>query len=159
ESKKWTGLDDGHFLSALSCALGLLGAEPLKPVGQVSNLPDDMGKLETCPTFTFPALDQRHGADSSWADTIDTLRKPRQREQKFWQWRRESPIRPVVFKDPGTMDDDVVHLHLEHRIVQRLLGRFLAQGFVHNDLARACLAQTDDAIPRVILLGRLCLYG
>ena len=65
----------------------------------------------------------------------------------------------MVFDDPGTMTDEVVHLHLEHRVVQRLLGRFLAQGFVHNDLSRACLAQTADPIPRVILLGRLCLYG
>ena len=35
----------------------------------------------------------------------------------------------------------------------------MAQGFVHHDLSRACLAQTKDAIPRVLLLGRLCLYG
>ena len=45
------------------------------------------------------------------------------------------------------MDDEVVHLHLEHRVVQRLLGRFTAQGFVHHDLSRACLAQTTDADP------------
>src|SRR5436190_1936181 len=70
-----------------------------------------------------------------------------------------SPIRPVAFQDPGTMTDEVVHLHLEHRVVQRLLGRFSAQGFVHHDLSRACLAQTSDAIPRVALLGRLSLYG
>ena len=57
------------------------------------------------------------------------------------------------------MDEGVVHLHLEQRAVQRLLGRFIAQGFVYHDLSRACLAQTSDAIPRVILLGRLCLYG
>jgi hypothetical protein len=90
---------------------------------------------------------------------MDTLRAPRPRDQKFWEWRRTSPIRPVVFEDTGTMEDDVVHLHLEHRIVQRLLGRFIAQGFVHHDLSRACFAQTKDAIPRVVLLGRLCLYG
>src|ERR1041384_4068620 len=65
----------------------------------------------------------------------------------------------VVFKDSGTLNDDVVHLHLEHRVVQRLLGRFTAQGFVHNDLSRACLAQSADPVRRVILLGRLCLYG
>ena len=90
---------------------------------------------------------------------MDALRAPRERGQKLWEWRRESPIRPVVFEDTGTMDEDVVHLHLEHRIVRRLLGRFIAQGFVYHDLSRACLAQTSDAIPRVILLGRLCLYG
>jgi hypothetical protein len=43
--------------------------------------------------------------------------------------------------------------------VQRLLGRFLSQGFVYHDLSRACLAHSDDAIPRVVLLGRLALYG
>jgi hypothetical protein len=90
---------------------------------------------------------------------VDTLRPRRRPDQKLWQWRRESPIRPVVFKDSGRLDDEVVHLHLEHRVVQRLLGRFSAQGFVHHDLSRACLAQTSDAIPRVILLGRVCLYG
>ncbi len=43
--------------------------------------------------------------------------------------------------------------------MQRLLGRLRAQGFVHNDLARACVGQTDDAIRRVVLLGRISLYG
>ena len=90
---------------------------------------------------------------------MDTLRAPRNRDQKPWEWRRESPIRPVVFHDTGTMDQDVVHLHLEHRVVRRLLGRFTAQGFVHHDLSRACLSHSNDAIPRVILMGRLCLYG
>ena len=65
----------------------------------------------------------------------------------------------MVFEDPGTLDNEVVHLHLEHRVVQRLLGRFLAQGSVHDDLSRACLGQTRDPVPRVVLLGRLSLFG
>ena len=84
---------------------------------------------------------------------------PRRRDQKPWDWRKEAKPRPVVFEDTGSLDDDTVHLHLEHRVVQRLLGRFLAQGFVHDDLSRACLGQTQDAIPRVLALGRLSLYG
>lgn len=44
-------------------------------------------------------------------------------------------------------------------MAKRLLNRFLAQGFVHQDLSRACVGQTEDAIPRVIVLGRLSLYG
>ena len=52
-----------------------------------------------------------------------------------------------------------MHLHLEQRVAQRLLSRFRAQGFVYHDLSRACLAQSRDSIPRVILLGRLSLYG
>jgi len=128
-------------------------ADPLKPLTRG----DDWDK--PVDRFEFPALDQRQGADPTWAETIDTLRAPRDRDQKPWEWRRESPIRPVVFHDTGTMDEDVVHLHLEHRVVRRLLGRFTAQGFVHHDLSRACLSHSNDAIPRVILMGRLCLYG
>jgi hypothetical protein len=90
---------------------------------------------------------------------LDALRLPRRRDQKVWDWRRESPIRPIVFRDSGNLDEEVVHLHLEHRVVQRLLSRFRSQGFVYHDLSRACVGQTSDAIPRVILLGRLSLYG
>jgi hypothetical protein len=42
--------------------------------------------------------------------------------------------------------------------VQRLLGRFAAQGFVFNDcLAR--FAQSSDPFPCVALIGRCYLYG
>ncbi|MCU0526962.1 MAG: hypothetical protein MUF72_19310 [Elainella sp. Prado103] len=110
--------------------------------------------------FEFvPALDQQAGADPTWSTTLDTLRAPRQKTQKLWDWRKEDPIRPVVFRDPGSLDGQVVHLHLEHRIVQRLLGRFLSQGFLHDELTRACVCRTDDPIPRVLILGRLSLYG
>ena len=74
-------------------------------------------------------------------------------------WRRVAPIRPVIFEDSGVLSEDTVHLHLEQRVAQRLLARFRAQGFIHHDLSRACLAQTKDSIPRVVLLGRLSLYG
>jgi superfamily II DNA or RNA helicase len=136
-----------HFRSAISCSLEILGVDALKCTRS--------GKMEC----QFPALDQREGADPSWAETMDSLRAPRQKDQKFWDWRRESPIRPVVFGDPGEVTEEVVQLHLEQRVVQRLLARFTAQGFVYHDLSRACLAQTSDAIARVILIGRLSLYG
>lgn len=150
QSRAHIGLDRDHFRLAISSSLELMGAAPLKSVE---------GHDDDSLRYIFPALDQREGAGPTWADTMDALRAPKPRDQKRWEWRRTSPIRPVVFEDQGTMDDRVVHLHLEHRVVQRLLGRFIAQGFVHDDLSRACLAQTSDAIPRVILLGRLCLYG
>ena len=149
ESEKAVGLDEAHFRSTISCALELLGAEPLKAIEGATG----GRRAGRSPRSTSG------GRGPTWSDTMDTLRVPKEREQKFWEWRRTSPIRPVVFQDTGKMDEGVVHLHLEQRAVQRLLGRFIAQGFVYNDLSRACLAQTSDAIPRVILLGRLCLYG
>ena len=149
-SRKAIGLGDAQFRAAIGCSLQLMGSETLTTAQTAS------GEVER---FTFPALDQRAGADPTWAGTMDTLRTPRKRDQKLWEWRKSSPIRPIVFEDPGTVDDEVVHMHLEQRVVQRLLGRFMAQGFVHHDLSRACLAQATDSIPRVVLLGRLCLYG
>jgi superfamily II DNA or RNA helicase len=145
-SKRELGLDEEHFRSAISCALEMLKAPPLIP-----GTSDD-GK----PEFILPKLDD---IQSSWAETMDSLRTPRPRDQKLYEWRRSSAIRPIVFEDPGKVTDQVVQLHLEQNVVRRLLGRFLSQGFVHHDLSRACLAQTRDAIPRVILLGRLALYG
>ncbi len=149
KSKEWTRFDAVPFRDALSCALELLGADPLKEGV------DEQGHR----VWTFPPLDRRAQADASWTGTLDTLRPPRRADQKVADWRREAPIRPVVFEDAGVVTEDTVHLHLEQRVAQRLLARFRAQGFVHHDLSRACLAQVGDAIPRVVLLGRLSLYG
>jgi SNF2 family DNA or RNA helicase len=146
-SKDHLQFSKDHFRLAVSSALELLGAEPLKMI------PDGNGPVRC----TFPALDQR--SDSTWAETMDTLRVPRKRDEKFWEWRNNSPIRPVVFEDPGVVTDEVVQLHLEQRVVQRLLSRFSAQGFVQHDLSRACLAQSSDSVARVLLIGRLALYG
>jgi hypothetical protein len=104
-------------------------------------------------------MDRKAETDASWTATLDTLRTPRKRNQKLADWRREAPIRPVVFEDMGILTEDTVHLHLEQRVAQRLLARFRSQGFIHHDLSRACLAQATDSIPRVILLGRVSLYG
>jgi superfamily II DNA or RNA helicase len=148
-SRKWVGFQSAAFRDALSCSLEILGAKPLEEAK------DDEGRR----VYTFPSLDRREDADASWTATLDTLRTPRKRDQKVADWRREAPIRPVVFEDSGRLTEDTVHLHLEQRVAQRLLARFRAQGFIYNDLSRACLAQSSDSIPRVILLGRLSLYG
>ena len=147
-SRRWVGFEAPPFRDALSCSLDLLGAEPLRPGS------DRRGN----PVWTLPPLDPRAAADPSWTATLDTLRAPRKADQKLADWRRDASIRPVVFEDPGVLGDDAVHLHLGQRVAQRLLARFRAQGFVYHDLSRACLAQAADAVPRMVLLGRLSLY-
>jgi superfamily II DNA or RNA helicase len=142
-SQRALGLREEAFRDALSCALNVAGAVALQPVNGAG-------------CWAFPPV---HEADGSWHETVDLLRAPRRRDQKLWDWRRDSPPRPVTFADTGSLDEKAVHLHLEHRVAQRLLGRFLSQGFVYHDLSRACVGHTRDAIPRVILLGRLSLYG
>lgn len=148
-SRRWVGFEPGPFRNALDSALELLHADPL------ARDEDEHGR----PVWIFPPLDQRAATDLSWAATLDTLRAPRKTGERLADWRRDAPIRPVVFEDAGVLTDETVHLHLEQRVAQRLLSRFRAQGFIYDDLSRAALAQVRDSIPRVVLLGRLSLYG
>ncbi|MEG3439963.1 DISARM system SNF2-like helicase DrmD [Pannus brasiliensis CCIBt3594] len=154
KSRQWLKLDSRHFRDALSASLEILGARPLRPL-HASASEVDLDSL----SWELPDLNERFGVDPTWAATLDTLRAPRPGNQKLWDWRKEAPIRPLVFADPNSLDGKVVHLHLEHRLVQRLLSRFLSQGFLYHELNKACVCLTRDPIPKVIVLGRLSLYG
>jgi hypothetical protein len=121
---------------------------------------DPVGAIKT---FRFDPADQAFARDASWADAFDDLRqRRRKRRERLSEWRRVAPIRAVSFEPPvrrdGTDAPDVVQVHLEHRLVRRLLSRFLSQGF-QSDLERVCVVVGPGAQPRVILLGRLALYG
>ncbi|HET9720618.1 MAG TPA: helicase-related protein, partial [Solirubrobacteraceae bacterium] len=148
-SRRAVGFDAVPFRDALDRSLELLDAPPLTVTS------DAHGR----PAWTFPALDAQAGSDPSWSATLDSLRVPRRSNQRLTDWRAEAPIRPVVFEDEGILTEATVHLHLEQRVAQRLLGRFRSQGFLLHDLSRACLAQVRDSIPRVLLIGRLSLFG
>ena len=146
KSRDWLKLDEKDLRQAISCSLEILGEKPLSPSTEDG-------------VFALSDLSDRFKGDASWMHTLDTLRAPQARRQDLNAWRREKPIRPVVFKDQESLDAPAVHLHLEHRFVQRLLRRFRSQGFVHNDLHRVCVVLVDDPVARVLLLGRLSLYG
>jgi len=148
KSEREMQFSEEHFHATLDCALALARCDGLKRIP---------GPADEPPRYSIPALDRQAG--SGWIATTDTLRAKRQKDQNIFEWRREAPIRPVVFRDPNKVTDEVVQLHLEHPVVQRLLQRFLSQGFVHDDLSRTCIAQSRDSVPRVVLLGRLALYG
>lgn len=132
------------FRAAIDRALALAGAGPLREA-------EERGRSVW--HVPLPAN------DPTWQETLDTLREPRDRKVSLLEWRNRSALRPVIFHDSGLGDPDAVHLHLEQRLVQRLLGRFSAQGLVQHDLARACVGYVEDSQPRVVLLGRLSLYG
>jgi hypothetical protein len=53
---------------------------------------------------------------------------------------------------------DVVQMHLEHRLIRRLLSRFLSQGF-QSKLSRVSVIVGPGAQPRLVLMGRLAVYG
>ena len=121
---------------------------------------DPVGDVKT---FRFDPHHPAFAADPSWADAFDDLRRRRRkRGERIGEWRKSAPMRAIAFEPPilpdGRDATDVVQVHLEHRLVRRLLSRFLSQGF-QSDLERACVVLGPGAQPRVVLLGRLALYG
>jgi hypothetical protein len=108
---------------------------------------------------TLPAF----ARDSTWADLFDELRDGRPPgRKKLAEWRSEHPVRAISFEPPVLSDgrdaDGVVQVHLEHRLVRRLLSRFVSQGF-QSGLNRATAIYSAGSQARVVLIGRLALYG
>lgn len=132
------------LLDAVNEGLALAGATPLKPVSE---------GVEGQTAYELPTL------PSSWDRTLDTLRRPRRRDESEWDWRKELP-QPVVFKALDRIGETRVHLHLGHPFVQRILSRFLSQGFGAQDLSRVTIVP-DDKIgePKAVAVGRLSLFG
>ena len=101
--------------------------------------------------------------EAGWQDTFDDLRvRPRKRGERINEWRKRVPIRAIAFEPPRLPDgrdaSEVVQVHLEHRLVRRLLSRFLSQGF-QSGLSRISVIEGPGAQPRLVLMGRLAVYG
>jgi hypothetical protein len=114
-------------------------------------------------TFMFDPTHMAFAREAGWQDTFDDLRvRPRKRGERIGEWRRRAPIRAIAFEPPRLPDGrnapEVVQMHLEHRLVRRLLSRFLSQGF-QSGLSRISVIEGPGAQPRVVLMGRLAVYG
>jgi superfamily II DNA/RNA helicase len=111
-SAKVTSFRPELLRDAINAGLELSGAKQLEPA------PDAIpGAL----AFKLPALPE------SWAETLDSLRLPRGREEYFSDWRAKEPM-PVMFEPPPKMNSAAAQLHLSHPFVKRILSRFLSQG-------------------------------
>jgi hypothetical protein len=145
-SEKLLEFDAKLLRDALDVGLSWAGAKALVPVPS----PKEESQLMA---YQLPQLGQ------SWASTLDSARPARRRDESVHEWRSRAPL-PVVFDAPQKLSTPVVQLHLKHPIVQRILSRFLAQGYSAHDLSRVTvLRNPKDAISRVIALGRLSIFG
>ncbi|AFY28441.1 DISARM system SNF2-like helicase DrmD [Cyanobium gracile] len=151
KSKTWLAFAKDRFRQALNCSLELLGVTGLEAHT------DERG--QPCWRLAKPEELVAQTRDKSWANTLDSLRGVKPAKAYLNDWRQEHPVRPVIFSDPGRLSAEAVHLHLEHRLSQRLLSRFLSQGFLHHELSRACVLPSRDPQPKVVVLGRLSLFG
>jgi ERCC4-related helicase len=151
-AKKRVGVDAGDIQHVVEIALRDDGAA--LQAGHFS-VPEAVMLDPTTPAFA---------KDSSWASLFDELRQGRPSNPKDRaRWRRETPVRGLVFEPPHVKDgdpepQDVVQLHLEHRLVKRLISRFVSQGF-RASVGRITAIVGTNAQPRVVLVGRLSLFG
>jgi SNF2 family DNA or RNA helicase len=154
DSKEKLGYDEADLRFALNSALEIMGVDKIKQVQQTPDI-QEQNRF----AYEFPASHEVILRDSTWIHEIDSLRRPRRAGEKLWEWRKNAPIRKILFANPAKYADTAVQFHLQQRIVQRLLGKFRSQGFQSDELARATVVVSDDPMPRVVLVGRLAVYG
>lgn len=150
------GVDPSELEEVVGAALERAGGE------LASTVAAPVGKVHT---FALTPDDPMFAKDQTWQPLFDELRgrriKPGERPSQ-WRASPEAAVRRISFApaiEPDGRDaSGVVQVHLEHRLVRRLLSRFLANGF-QSGLNRACAIRSAGAQPRAILLGRLALYG
>ena len=101
-------------------------------------------------------------SNADWTPVFDQMRmRPRNKHETVAEYRQNAPVKRVSFspvKDGNRLRTGIEHLHLEHRLVRRLLAQFDAQGF-RSRLERTAVLQTAIERPRVVLLVRLTLYA
>jgi hypothetical protein len=128
----------------------------------------DLGRAEgeavgRVKTYHFDSKDPAFAKDAGWDDAFDDLRvRPRKRGERLGEWRLNAPLRSVAFEPPILPNhrdaDNVVQVHIEHRLVRRLLSRFLSQGF-QSSLSHFSVIEGPGAQPRIVVIARLTLYG
>ena len=150
ETKRELNLTPEHVENMVRVALELAGQPPLVPIEVKGIWPDPLGMRKTCPVFRLPAM------SGSWSQCAEGLAHP-----------HTHVIRPIVFDaDLAAGRDDVVLVHLNHRLVQMCLRLLRAEiwnlGNAGKRLSRvtACVVE-DSALsnPVVIAHGRIVVLG
>jgi ERCC4-related helicase len=154
QSRKRVGVDTHDLQRVVGAALARAGLSLEEARAET------VGKAST---FRFDPDHLAFAREAGWQDTFDDLRRrPRKRDERITEWRKKVPIRAIAFESPRLPDGrdapEVVQVHLKHRLVRRLLSRFLSQGFQHS-LSRISVIEGPGAQPRLVLMGRLAVYG
>lgn len=100
--------------------------------------------------------------NADWTSVFDDMRdRPPHKGETIADYRKNAALKRVSFnpvKEGERVADKVEHLHLEHRLVKRLLSQYEAQGF-RAKLERTAVFSARVDRPRVVLLARLTLYA
>ena len=127
-------------------------------------VPTGISKWADSPSHDVFEIDAENPVFKSgnWAPIFDDMMiRPRKSGETEAEYKALVPVKKVSFypiKDGDRLDTSVEQLHIEHRLVKRLLSQFNAQGFTSR-LERTSVLQADVTVPRCVLLGRLSLYA
>ena len=135
--------------AVVEVGLELAGQPPLREARVAGLWPDPTGRRHACPVFHLPAL------KGSWAPCAEGLADP-----------YSGAVRPIVF-DHALAEgrDDVVLVHLNHRLVQMCLRLLRAEVWAPTGprrLARVTARLVPDAAldtPAVVAHARLVVLG
>lgn len=134
-------LTPDHVLMAVKTGLALAGRPPLEPV--------ELAGAPSGSVFRMPAL------SGSWARCLEGLRHPHTQK-----------IRPITFDHAvASGRDDVVLVHLNHRLVQMCLRLLRAEIWAQDDvkkLHRVTVRTVPDELvegPAVVVVSRLVVTG
>lgn len=134
-------LTPDHVLMAVKTGLALAGRPPLEPV--------ELAGAPSGSVFRMPAL------SGSWARCLEGLRHPHTQK-----------MRPITFDHAvASGRDDVVLVHLNHRLVQMCLRLLRAEIWAQDDvkkLHRVTVRTVPDALvdgPAVVVVSRLVVTG
>lgn len=134
-------LTPDHVLMAVKAGLALAGRPPLEPA--------ELNGAPSGSVFRMPAL------SGSWSRCMEGLRHPHTQR-----------IRPITFDHAvASSRDDVVLVHLNHRLVQMCLRLLRAEIWAQDDvkkLHRVTVRTVPDAQidgPAVVVVARLIVTG
>jgi len=134
ETRQALDLSPENVQAAIEVALELAGLPPLQEAPLAGVWPDPTGQRKTCPTFYLPPL------RGSWARCAEGLAHP-----------HTGKVRPIVFDhNLARSRDDVVLVHLNHRLAQMAL-RLLRAEVWNTDVARQLSRVTARIVPDVDL--------
>jgi SNF2 family DNA or RNA helicase len=136
-----------HIQEVVECGLALAGQPPLRPAQMKGIWPESQGRFEKCPIFKMPALSHQ------WAVCSEGLRHPHTGHE-----------RPITFdSDLVKGRDDIVLVHLNHRLVQMCLRLLRAEVWSQDPkLHRMSVQLVPDHIidsPAVLSFARLVVVG
>jgi superfamily II DNA or RNA helicase len=149
ETRRELRLSPENIQAVVSIGLELAGQPPLRPAEVPGLWPSPDGGRRTCPVLHLPEF------RGSWADCSIGLRHPHTGE-----------LRPVVFDhDLANGRDDVVLVHLNHRLVQMCLRLLRSEVWSAGDRQRlhrvAARVVPNPALdtPAVVAYARLVVLG